>query len=61
MMRAAEQGPKREFKIEISLKNFGYSVKFDMRKKEEKINGFYKNVGLLPRLDLEKNLTRCDC
>jgi len=34
MMRTAKQGlGKNEFKIEISIKTFGYSVKFDMRKK----------------------------
>jgi len=52
---------KNQFKTEKSFKTFGYSVKFDMRKKkEEKINGLYRNVILLPRLDLEKNLAQCD-
>jgi len=35
MMRAAEQGPcKNPLKIEISIKTFRYSVKFEERKKK---------------------------
>ena len=49
------------FKIEISMKTFGYSVKFDVRKKKEKKSmSFYRNVILLPRLDLENILKHCD-
>jgi len=46
MMRAAEQGPKQEsIQIEISIKTFGYSVKFDVRTKRKKqINRLYRNV-----------------
>jgi len=40
-----QQGPKQECKIEISIKTFGYSVKFDvLKKKREQINGFYRYV-----------------
>jgi len=48
---------KNRFKIEISIKILGYSVKFNVPKKKErqKINGPQRNVILLPRLDLEKN------
>jgi len=63
MVRTAEQGPKQESIQDwnISIKNFGYSVKFDVRKnKGEKIDGFYRNVILLPRMDLEKILAHCD-
>jgi len=57
-MRAAEQGlRKNPFKIEISIKTFSYSVKFEVRKK---INGLYRNIILVPRLDFEKNLAHCD-
>jgi len=36
MMRAAEQGlRKNPFKIEISIKKFSYSVKFEERKKNQ--------------------------
>ena len=36
MMRAAEQGlRKNPFKIEISIKTFSYSVKFEVRKKNQ--------------------------
>ena len=52
MMRAAEQGlRKNPFKIEISIKTFSYSVKFEERKK---INGLYRNIILVPRLDFRK-------
>jgi len=58
MMRAAEEGPEQDrFKIEISIKILGYSVKFNVRKKKgEKSTGstFYRNVILLPRLDSKK-------
>ena len=61
MLRAVEQGPKKsknQFKIEKSNKTFGYSVKFDVRKKkgEHTMHGFYRYVILWPRSDLEKNL-----
>jgi len=57
-MCAAEQGlRKNPFKIEISIKTFSYSVKFEVRKK---INGLYRNIILVPRLDFEKNLSHCD-
>jgi len=45
---------KNRLKIEISIKNFGYSVKFDVRKKRKKINGLYRNDILLPRLEFDK-------
>jgi len=36
MIRAAEQGlRKNRFKIEISIKTFSYSVKFEERKKNQ--------------------------
>jgi len=58
MMRVAEQGlRKNPFKIEISIKTFSYSVKFEVRKK---INGLYRNIILVPRLDFQKNLAHCD-
>jgi len=37
---------KNRFKSKISIKIFGYSVKFDVRKKRGEINEFYKNVML---------------
>jgi len=41
---------KNRFKIEISIKTFGYSVKFDVRKKKgEQMSEFYRNVILWPR------------
>ena len=59
MMSAAEQGlRKNPFRIEISIKTFNYSVKFEVRKK--KIIGLYRNIILVPRLDFEKNLAHCD-
>ena len=52
MTRAAEQGlRKNRFKIEISIKTFGYFVKFEERKK---INGLYRNITLVQRLDFRK-------
>ena len=58
MMRAVEQGLRENpFKIEISIKTFSYSVKFKVRKK---INGLYRNIILVPRLDFEKKLAHCD-
>jgi len=52
MMRAAEQGlRKNPFKIEIAIKKFTYSVKFEERKK---INGLYRSIILVPRLDFGK-------
>ena len=59
MMRAAEQSlRKNPFRIEISIKTFKYSVKFEVRKK--KFIGLYRNIILVPRLDFEKNLAHCD-
>jgi len=63
MMRAAEQGPKQESfqDIEISMKTFGYSVKFDVRIKTKKNQwASHRNVISLPRLDLGKILAHCD-
>jgi len=46
---------KNKFKIEISIKTSVYSVKFDACKKEKKRKKwFYRNIILLPRLDLEE-------
>jgi len=36
MMRAAEKGPKQKSIQEISVKIFGYPVKFNVRKKNRK-------------------------
>jgi len=58
MMSAVKQSlSKHRIKIEITIITFGYSVTFDVRKKiNKKINWFYGNVILLPRLDfLRKN------
>jgi len=58
MMREAEQGlRKNPFKIEISIKTFSCSVKFEVRKN---ITGLYRNIILVPRLDFEKDLAHCD-
>jgi len=46
---------KNRFKTEISVKIIGNSVKFNVHKERQKINGPQRNVILLPRLDLEKN------
>ena len=62
-MRAAEQGPKQESikGWNISIQTFSYSVKFDVREKQnKKKGGVYRNVILLPRSDVAKNLAHCD-
>jgi len=59
MIRAAKQGlRKNRFKIEISIKTFSYSVKFEERKK---INGLYRNITLLQRLDFGKKSGTLQC
>jgi len=53
---------KNRFKIKISIKILGYSVKFNERKKKErqKISGPQRNFILLRRLYLEKIMAHCN-
>jgi len=46
---------ENRFKTEISIKTLDYSIKFDVRRKGEQMNGFYCIVVLLPRFDFGKN------
>ena len=58
------KGPRKNwFKIQVSIKMFGYSVNFAVPPPPTKKGGaneFYRNVILLPRFYLAKILAHCD-
>jgi len=59
MIRAAEQGLRKDrFNVEISIKTFSYSVKFEEHKK---INGLYRNITIVKRLDFGKKSGTLRC